>query len=195
MYFAHHLCSIYNVFVSFHLSWLESCIYLCRRWSSTRWTVSQSLAIWYTTSLNSMWVECIVFPLTYFFWKFAQSRYDTEYTNSKYRKWCAVNPENASVWNWNLFIQNPEKSNSCLTSPRLHKGRQQSDMFVLALRYLYRDNSACQSACWKKRKTKSQRSLLLHPVPYGVLLTLSRFLWLNWIWPHTKYWETTFLYF
>lgn len=40
-------------------SWPAFCIYLCRRWSSTRWMVIPSLATWYTTSLNSMWVALL----------------------------------------------------------------------------------------------------------------------------------------
>lgn len=37
--------------------WPDFYVYVCRRWSLTRWTVSQSLAIWYTTSSNSTWVS------------------------------------------------------------------------------------------------------------------------------------------
>lgn len=59
--FSEHLHSIVYFYLNncvffFSLSWPTFCLYLCRRWSSTRWTVSLSPAIWYTTSSNSMWV-------------------------------------------------------------------------------------------------------------------------------------------
>ena len=63
------LHSTVYIFLSITTKCISS-LYLCRRWSSTKWTVSRCPAIWYTTSSNSMWVasavwECVVCLLTY----------------------------------------------------------------------------------------------------------------------------------
>lgn len=64
-----------------HPPWPNLCLTPCRRWSSTRWTVTPCLAIWYMTSSNSMWVwEGIVFSYGFYCGRSARSRCQVEST-------------------------------------------------------------------------------------------------------------------
>lgn len=64
-----------------HPPWPNLCLTPCRRWSSTRWTVTPCLAIWYMTSSNSMWVwEGIVFSYDFYCGRSARSRCQVEST-------------------------------------------------------------------------------------------------------------------